>query len=154
MASGYCTEQHNSENSLAVQTQAPLLTGPEWLPTPSLLPVHRAGLYPTQAVSGHQLERIQAETGSSFLSQHLHSQVHSKAPQLQAARQSASDPSTPMNKKPLPTTYPQRQNTVVTTNANKLPRATQLKWSLFSWLLTRCPSNSFSLSQMQPFSKY
>ena len=95
----------------------------------------------------------QAETASSFLSQHLHSQVHNKS-QLQAARQSASDPSTPMNETPLPTTYSQRQNTVVTTNVNKLPRATQLKWSLFSWLLTRRPSNIFWLSQMQPFSKY
>ena len=36
MASGYCTEQHSSEkNSLAVPAQVHILTGLEWLPTPS-----------------------------------------------------------------------------------------------------------------------
>lgn len=101
--------------------------GPRVPSHPPLAAGAPCGPPPQRAVSELQPERIQAAAASSFPSQRLHSQVHSEAPRLQAARQSANDPSTPMNKKPLPSTYPQRQNTVVTTNANKLPRATQLK---------------------------
>lgn len=154
MASGYCTEQHSSEkNSLAVPAQVHILTGLEWLPSPSQAahapcwPLFHTGSLSTPARQDAKQRQLLA---------FFHSTYTPKSTANHSCRLLGSQQVTQVRqwRKTSANYIFTKAKYSCDTNVNKLPRATQLKWSLFSWLLTRCPSNSFWLSQMQPFSKY